>query len=228
MPIVAVNLLVSLLAEVVGTLSVAFAGSGVALLALTQFDRVVYGGLLAGQAPLPADLSRPDARSWSLLGHFIAASLLAASPLLAAIVLTSLAAVFEPMTVVLLLAWPFGIAMSVFLMARLALVPPFAVEPQPGGAFATSWRLTRGRFGLVFGVILVTVAPFALADGIVRFALLGIGEPGLGVALIGGLVSGVLNLAMIAVSSHALVELARALTAAAGAAPHSGPGGPSA
>lgn len=208
-------------------------GDLVSFVALIQFSRVVYGGLADGRAPAPGELARLDAATWSLLWRTMAIGAIAMVPSLAGFLLTELLAAAG------WLAIPVGMGCSFFLAARLSLVPPLAVAPSLAGGVATgpigaSWALTRGQAWLCFKLLLLTAAPFLLLaillSGPILGALIGDspGPIGLGARLAFGLGSTALNLASAAVFGHALVALCRQLTAAAAAAPHSAPGGPSA
>jgi hypothetical protein len=206
----------------------------IAIVVLTQFARVVYGGLLAGRPPELRDLPRIDSRTWSVFRRTLAMAAVAGAPVvgtgLTALVI-ALASAFgshrgdEEWIWIIVVP---GALATLWLSLRLALVPVIAALPGPLSAFSTSWSLTRGRGWLVFKLLVMIVLPWAVLRGI-AITPVEMSE-GLGPALpvVYGTIFGVLDLALIAVFGRAFVALYRALTAAAAAAPRSAPAAPAA
>jgi hypothetical protein len=201
---------------------VIFVSNLVGWVVLAQFARVVIGGLLAGQPPTTAALLRPDGRSWSMLWRGLVAAVIIAIPVGTAAVVAfvfALAHAFgsrggmdEEWYFLLLI--PPGLFVSCWLAARLALVPVTAVASEVASPFGVAWTLGRGHAWLAFKLLLLCVVPFLLLAWFLAAAGTGLYYAlGLVAVVVGGITSAVLHLAMVVVSSRALVGLYRALAA---------------
>jgi len=210
----------------------------VAAVVMLQFARVVYGGLAAGLPPRPADLLRIDGLTWSIAWRSVAMGILVGLPAGIAVVVAfvvSLGAAFGSSSssgiewLIWIIVLP-ALWLSLWLALRLVPVPILAVAPAlrlaPVGPFGTAWALSRGRTWLLFKLLFLTVAPFALPAALLPWSFRLGGAFSLATALAVGVLITALQLAIIAISGHALVALTRALRAAVAAAPRSAPAAP--